>query len=143
MAVEVHPDPENMIAEETDVVGAVVANPDSGQRRRVGAKSGGADLLLRLRLWSLILKILKMPPKSGGALAPSSPYYATPLLQDLRLQCGHSCVCSLAATFLLGLVVQTKETTIYRRRMSNIALKMLLTYHHLTWIYYARHLQFI
>ena len=48
-------------------------------RRRVGVKSGGADLQLRLWLWSLILKILKTPPKSGGSSAPSSPYYATPL----------------------------------------------------------------
>ena len=57
------------------------------QGRRVGAKSGGADSLLRLRLRSLILKILKTPAKSGGASAPSSHYYATPLLCNLSLLC--------------------------------------------------------
>ena len=41
-------------------------------RRRVGANRGGADSLLRLRLRSLISKILKSPPKSDGASSPSS-----------------------------------------------------------------------
>ncbi len=48
------------------------------QRRRVGAKRGGADSLLRLRL-VFDIKNFENSPKSGGASALSRPYYATPL----------------------------------------------------------------
>ena len=43
------------------------------QERRVGAKSGGADSLLRLRLRSLILKKGKRPRKVVGLQRPLAP----------------------------------------------------------------------